>query len=130
MHEARARLSPDHHRRYRGALIFLRYRAENIVLSPSVQMVLSLLFVLGSVLLLRRRCGAPALLLLIGSAGWTVFWALDVFSDYTWSKEPGPLDGCLYRHWSLCTLHFIGAVATLCLPIGFLWFARRLTRST
>jgi hypothetical protein len=112
------------------ALILLRYRAENIVLAPRVQMLLSLLIVIGSVLLIRRRCEAPALLLLIGSSGWTVFWALDVFSDYTWSKEIGPLDGCLYRHWSLCVLHFVGAIATLCLPIGFLWFALRVTRST
>src|SRR5438874_7717852 len=80
-------------------LIFLRYRPENVVLAPRVQMLLSLLIVIGSVLLIRERCDTSALLLLVGSAGWTVFWALDVFSDYTWSKEPGPLDGCLYRHW-------------------------------
>ena len=111
-------------------LIFLRYRPENVVLAPRVQMLLSLLIVIGSVLLIRQRCDTSALLLLVGSAGWTVFWALDVFSDYTWSKEPGPLDGCLYRHWSLCVLHFVSAIATVCLPIGFLWFALRITRNT
>ena len=111
-------------------LIFLRYRPENVVLAPRVQMLLSLLIVIGAVLLIRRHCDTPALLLLVGSVGWTVFWALDVFSDYTWSKEPGPLDGCLYRHWSLCVLHFISTIATVCLPIGFLWFALRVTRNT
>lgn len=110
-------------------LVVLRYRAENIVLSPRVQMLSSLSFVFGSVLLLRRCAEAPTLLLLIGSLCWTVFWSLDVFSDYTWSKEPGALDGCLYRHWSLCVLHFVGAIGTVCLPIGFLWLALRLSRS-
>ena len=113
-----------------GTLILLRYRPENVVLAPRVQMLLSLLIVIGSVLLIRCRYETPILLLLVGSAGWTVFWALDVFSDYTWSKEVGPLDGCLYRHWSLCVLHFVSAIATVCLPIGFLWFALRVTRNT
>ncbi len=102
-------------------LYLLGYRPENIVLAPRMQLTLSLFLVVAAILLFRKRRGAPALLLVIGSAGWFVFWALNAFSKYTFSNEPGTLDGCIFRHWSLCVLEWAGVIATLCFPIGFFW---------
>jgi hypothetical protein len=110
--------------------LFAHGRPENIVLSPYLQLVLSILLGVGSLLLFRRGGGPAAFLLVIGSAGWFVFWSLNAFSEYTFTKEPGPLDGCIYRHWSLCILEHVGVVATLCFPIGFLWLALRASRHT
>src|SRR5262252_1780694 len=99
----------------------------NLVLSPQAQLVSSGLFLVASILFIRKSSGAPAVLLVIGSIGWLVFWLLNAFPSYTYATHATPLDGCVYRHWALCVAEHVGVLATLCFPIGLLWLALRST---
>jgi hypothetical protein len=80
-------------------------------------------FIAGSPLLLRRRRDGAAALCLVGSIGYFIFGGLQSLGDVIWDSEVRTLDGCIYVHWSLCTLENWAALATLCFPIGFVWSA-------
>jgi len=111
-------------------LFSLRYPAEYVVVLSQFQVVLVLLLAVGSLLLVRNVRGAPTILCLVGSIGYLIFWLLEALPhEYTWSHTPQELQpGCVFRHWSLCFLHRTSSIATLCFPIGFLWFAVRMAR--
>jgi hypothetical protein len=110
-----------------GAVFILHYlpigRPVDLVFGYYVQTVCAAALIVGSVLLLRRTRSVPAALCLIGSIGYFIFWSLHALGERIWDSEVRTLDGCIYVHWSLCTLENWAALATLCFPIGFVWSA-------
>jgi len=105
------------------ALIWLALSSplDRIVMSADFQMLLWLLFTAGSIVVFSRYRGAPALLLIIGSLGFTVIFGLHAFSIYTQAMA---LDDFAWSHWSFECLARIAAAATLCFPLGLTLFAR------
>jgi hypothetical protein len=97
-------------------------RPIHFVFFPPTQALLSLLLAVGATILFRKAKGWPALLILIGSAGYFITNGINAFFGYV-------IDSPLWRNWSINLLDIAG-VATVCLPIGLLAFALRATRRT
>jgi hypothetical protein len=98
----------------------------HFVFFPQTQALLSLLLAVGATILFRKAKGWPALLILIGSAGYFITdginaFILNAFIGYG-------IDSPLFRN--CINLLDIAGVATVCLPIGLLAFALRATRRT
>ena len=92
----------------------------NVVFFPQTQALLSLVLVVGATILFRRVGRWPALLILIGSAGYFIMHVSNAVLAYTVSDSSSP-SSALLRWWSL--LDNVAGVATVCLPIGLLAFA-------
>jgi hypothetical protein len=95
----------------------------NFVFFQPSQALLSLLLAVGATILFRKAKGWPALLILIGSAGYFIMNSINAFILAIFIDSP------LWRNWSINLLDIAG-VATVCLPIGLLAFALQATRRT
>jgi len=102
------------------ALVSVLFRAEP-------QTVFSLLVAVGSLLVYRRFKNAPTIVLLVGAVAQFIVFAGSAFTSHAATQAWFAPDSSLWLYWDV--VHSVAAVATLCFPIGFLWFAFRITRN-
>jgi hypothetical protein len=95
-----------------------------IVFREDMQLLLWLMVVVASVFLFTKARGWPAFVLFIGSM------AHFLVSAVLFIAELGSIasDSPFWQHWGVLLLQNSSAIATLCFPIGFLWYVLRLIR--
>jgi hypothetical protein len=102
----------------------------DFVFGMPAQSVIWLINTAAAILFLWRNRGWPESLILIGCVGNLITMSFSALYMYTlkFPLASIPPDGCEYRHWSLCLLAALSPFAVLCLPLGVLWLAIRVTR--
>jgi hypothetical protein len=94
-----------------------------------LQLALSLVVSVASIIMLRRVGGWPAILLVVGSVGYLLVTAQNTLFMYDYSYHWISLPA-FWEHWSMLLFFRISGLASLCFPVGFLWFSLRLTRAS
>jgi hypothetical protein len=101
--------------------------ALSVLFRAEPQTVLSLLVAVGSLLVYRRFKDAPTILLLVGSIAQFIVFAGSAFTSHAVTQEWISPASSFWPCWNF--VHWVAAVATLCFPLGFLWYALRIRRN-
>jgi hypothetical protein len=95
-----------------------------------LQLALSLVVAVASIILFRHSGGWPGILLVVGSVGYLLVTAQNTFFMYATEHNWISLQSRLWEHWSVSLFFRISGLASLCFPVGFLWFALRASRAS
>ena len=98
----------------------------------------SVVVLLGAFFLWRRFRGAPLILLMIGAAAFVLEYAIDFSLTFLMEYVVAPHPGTAFARavWPTCVenpafdeaKHIVHLLACICFPIGFFWYALRITR--
>jgi hypothetical protein len=108
-------------------VFWIKFIASPPVLAPIALLV-------GSVILLIKRGGWPAILQIIGCVAYLIYLFFEIFVAMTGGHE-AITSGTLRlpewtHHWSLSVIRqTLGGLIPL-FPVGFIWFVARVTRRT
>ena len=95
----------------------------------SVGVLAPLAVLIGSVILLRKQGGVPAILQIVGCAAYLIYFWFEIFVAET--SAPYTFGPGNYPSWTwLDVARYSLGILILCYPVGFIWFVLRVTRRT
>jgi hypothetical protein len=100
------------------------------ILSPPVVVPVALL--VGSVVLLLKRGGWPAVLQIIGCLAYLIYFFFEIFIAMTGGHEAITSGTFRPPEWTqhLSVIRYTLGGLILLFPVGFIWFVVRVTRRT